>query len=95
MTPEALARLYPKGPPAPPGELAPGTPELFIDVGSPYAYLAAERFEAVVGVRPVLQPVLLGAIFKARGRSSWGARTRARRAWRRSKRGPQRRACHR
>jgi 2-hydroxychromene-2-carboxylate isomerase/quercetin dioxygenase-like cupin family protein len=77
MTPEVLARLYPQGPLAPPPELAPGTPELFIDVGSPYAYLAAERFEAVVGVRPVLQPVLLGAIFKARGRSSWG-RTDAR-----------------
>ena len=77
MTPELLARIYPHGPLAPPPELAPGTPELFIDVGSPYAYLAAERFEAVVGVRPVLQPVLLGAIFKARGRSSW-ARTDAR-----------------
>ena len=79
MTPEVLARLYPQGPLAPPPELAPDTPELFIDVGSPYAYLAAERFEAVVGVRPVLQPVLLGAIFKARGRSSWG-RTDARAA---------------
>ncbi len=77
MTPEVLARLYPRGPLVPPPELAPGTPELFIDVGSPYAYLAAERFETVVGVRPVLQPVLLGAIFKARGRSSW-ARTDAR-----------------
>lgn len=54
-----------------------GAPELFIDVGSPYAYLATERFEAVVGVRPVLQPVLLGAIFKAHGRGSWG-RTDAR-----------------
>jgi 2-hydroxychromene-2-carboxylate isomerase/quercetin dioxygenase-like cupin family protein len=77
MTPELLARLYPHGPLTPPPELAPGTPELFIDVGSPYAYLAAERFEAVVRVRPVLQPVLLGAIFKAHGRSSW-ARTDAR-----------------
>ncbi len=77
MTPEALARLYPHGPLVAPPELAPGTPELFIDVGSPYAYLAAERFEAVVGVRPVLQPVLLGAIFKARGLGSW-ARTDAR-----------------
>ena len=64
---------------APPPELAPGTPELFFDVGSPNAYLAVERFEAVVGVRPALQPVLLGAIFKARGRSSW-ARTEARAA---------------
>jgi 2-hydroxychromene-2-carboxylate isomerase len=46
--------------------------ELFYDVGSPYAYLAVERFEAVVGVRPVLSPVLLGGIFKATGRSTWG-----------------------
>jgi 2-hydroxychromene-2-carboxylate isomerase/quercetin dioxygenase-like cupin family protein len=77
MTPETLAGLYPHGPLVPPPELAPGTPELFIDVGSPYAYLAAERFEAVVGVRPALQPVLLGGIFKAHGRGSW-ARTDAR-----------------
>jgi 2-hydroxychromene-2-carboxylate isomerase/quercetin dioxygenase-like cupin family protein len=77
MTPETLAGLYPHGPLVAPPELAPGTPELFVDVGSPYAYLAAERFEAVVGVRPVLQPVLLGAIFKARGHGSW-ARTDAR-----------------
>jgi len=46
--------------------------ELFYDVGSPYAYLAVERFEAVVGVAPVLRPVLLGGIFKATGRSTWG-----------------------
>jgi 2-hydroxychromene-2-carboxylate isomerase len=46
--------------------------ELFFDVGSPYAYLAVERFEPVVGVRPVLRPVLLGGIFKATGRSTWG-----------------------
>jgi 2-hydroxychromene-2-carboxylate isomerase len=46
--------------------------ELFYDVGSPYAYLAVERFEAVVGVRPALRPVLLGGIFKATGRSTWG-----------------------
>jgi 2-hydroxychromene-2-carboxylate isomerase len=46
--------------------------ELFYDVGSPYAYLAVERFEAVVGVRPKLTPVLLGGIFKATGRSTWG-----------------------
>jgi 2-hydroxychromene-2-carboxylate isomerase/quercetin dioxygenase-like cupin family protein len=77
MTPELLERMYPDGPLVPPPELAPGTPELFFDVGSPYSWLAVERFEAVVGVRPVLQPVLLGAIFKERGRSSW-ARTDAR-----------------
>jgi 2-hydroxychromene-2-carboxylate isomerase/quercetin dioxygenase-like cupin family protein len=77
MTPETLAHMYPHGPLVAPPELAPGTPELFIDVGSPYAYLAAERFEAVVGVSPILQPVLLGAIFMARGHGSW-ARTDAR-----------------
>lgn len=77
MAPEQLARLYPRGPLAQPPELAPGTPELFVDVGSPYAWLATERFERVVGVGPVLQPVLLGAIFAATGRDSW-ARTDAR-----------------
>ena len=46
--------------------------ELFYDVGSPYAYLAVERFEAVVGVRPVLRPVLLGGILKSTRRSTWG-----------------------
>jgi 2-hydroxychromene-2-carboxylate isomerase len=46
--------------------------ELFYDVGSPYAYLAVERFESVVGEPPELRPVLLGGIFKATGRSTWG-----------------------
>jgi 2-hydroxychromene-2-carboxylate isomerase len=46
-------------------------PELFYDLGSPYAYLAVERAERVVGVAPVLRPVLLGAIFAARGHGSW------------------------
>jgi 2-hydroxychromene-2-carboxylate isomerase len=46
-----------------------GAPELFVDVGSPYAWLAIERFERVVGVRPALRPVLLGGIFAATGGS--------------------------
>jgi 2-hydroxychromene-2-carboxylate isomerase len=45
--------------------------ELFYDLGSPYAYLAVERAERVLGVEPVLRPVLLGAIFAARGHGSW------------------------
>ncbi|MEV4422847.1 DsbA family protein [Patulibacter sp. NPDC049589] len=50
--------------------------ELFFDVGSPYAWLAAERVESILG--PVTwRPVLLGGIFAAVGRSSW-ARTDAR-----------------
>jgi 2-hydroxychromene-2-carboxylate isomerase len=47
------------------------SPELFYDLGSPYAYLAVERVERVLGVAPVLRPVLLGAIFAARGHGSW------------------------
>ena len=42
------------------------------DLGSPYAYLATERVAAgILGVEPVLEPVLLGAIFGYRGRGSW------------------------
>jgi 2-hydroxychromene-2-carboxylate isomerase len=50
---------------------AAAAPELFYDLGSPYAYLAVERAERVLGVAPVLRPVLLGAIFAARGHGSW------------------------
>jgi 2-hydroxychromene-2-carboxylate isomerase len=49
----------------------PETPRFFVDVGSPYAWLAAERVEAVLPVAPVWEPVLLGAIFAARGWGSW------------------------
>jgi 2-hydroxychromene-2-carboxylate isomerase len=45
--------------------------ELFFDLGSPYAYLAVARAEQVLGKQPVLRPVLLGAIFQARGFGSW------------------------
>ena len=47
-------------------------PVFYYDLGSPYAYLAAERMNHVLPEVPVWQPVLLGAIFKATGRSSWG-----------------------
>ena len=46
-------------------------PVLYYDLGSPYAYLAVERAERVLGVAPRLQPVLLGGIFGYRGRGSW------------------------
>jgi 2-hydroxychromene-2-carboxylate isomerase len=52
-------------------------PVLFFDLGSPYAYLALERAESVLGRAPDLQPVLLGAIFAKRGFGSW-AQTSAR-----------------
>lgn len=46
-------------------------PRFFVDVGSPYAWLAAERVESVLGSDVAWEPVLLGAIFAARGFGSW------------------------
>jgi 2-hydroxychromene-2-carboxylate isomerase len=47
----------------------------YFDLGSPYAYLAAERIHAVftsAGAEPPeWQPVLLGGLFKRFGRDSW------------------------
>lgn len=45
--------------------------ELYFDLGSPYAHLAVARAERVLGRPPLLRPVLLGAIFQARGFGSW------------------------
>lgn len=47
------------------------TATLYYDLGSPYAYLAAARAEAVLGFAPRLQPILLGGIFRERGHGSW------------------------
>jgi 2-hydroxychromene-2-carboxylate isomerase len=41
------------------------------DLGSPYAYLAAERLETVIPGPVEWQPILLGGLFRATGRSSW------------------------
>ncbi len=41
------------------------------DVGSPYAWLAAERVADVLGAPPRWEPVLLGGIFRATGGGSW------------------------
>jgi 2-hydroxychromene-2-carboxylate isomerase len=46
-------------------------PQLYFDLGSPYAYLALERVEAVLGRPVALEPVLVGAIFGWRGSGSW------------------------
>jgi 2-hydroxychromene-2-carboxylate isomerase len=35
----------------------------YFDVGSPYAYLAAERLGSVLPEPPIWQPVLLGGLF--------------------------------
>jgi 2-hydroxychromene-2-carboxylate isomerase len=51
-------------------------PLFLYDLGSPYAYLAAERvnglFAEATGEAPEWQPILLGGLFKAYGRESWG-----------------------
>ncbi len=43
----------------------------YFDLGSPYAYLTAERIAEVLGESVVWQPLSLGALFKLVGRSSW------------------------
>lgn len=43
----------------------------YFDVGSPYAYLAAERIDRVLSEPVRWQPVLLGGLFRLTGRSSW------------------------
>ena len=51
-------------------------PVFYFDLGSPYAYFAAERiaslFEEAGAAQPEWQPILLGGLFKRFGRSSWG-----------------------
>jgi 2-hydroxychromene-2-carboxylate isomerase len=43
----------------------------FFDLGSPYAYLTAERLEDVLDEPVTWCPVALGGLFKMNGRSSW------------------------
>jgi len=43
----------------------------YFDLGSPFAYLAAERISEVLPEPVEWQPVSLGALFKLTGRSSW------------------------
>ncbi len=55
--------------------MSPAHPTFYFDLGSPYAYLAAERVNALftdaVGRPPEWEPVLLGGLFKRFGRDSW------------------------
>ena len=50
-------------------------PVFYYDLGSPYAYLAAERvnhlFADALGEPPEWRPILLGGLFKRFGRDSW------------------------
>jgi 2-hydroxychromene-2-carboxylate isomerase len=43
----------------------------YFDLGSPFAYLAAERLHATLPEPVAWQPISLGALFKLTGRSSW------------------------
>jgi 2-hydroxychromene-2-carboxylate isomerase len=43
----------------------------YFDLGSPFAYLTAERLHEILPEPVVWQPVSLGALFKLNGRSSW------------------------
>jgi 2-hydroxychromene-2-carboxylate isomerase len=51
-------------------------PIFFYDLGSPYAYLSAERISGLfteAGLeQPEWQPILLGGLFRHFGRDSWG-----------------------
>ncbi len=50
-------------------------PVFYYDLGSPYAYLAAERvnglFVEAIGLPPIWQPILLGGLYQRFGRDSW------------------------
>ena len=54
-------------------------PVFYFDLGSPYAYLAAERIHKVLPVVPVWQPILLGGIWQETGGQSWAGHRRTRR----------------
>jgi 2-hydroxychromene-2-carboxylate isomerase len=49
----------------------PDRPVFYYDLGSPYAYLAAERIHQVLPEVPVWQPILLGGIWQETGGASW------------------------
>ncbi len=46
-------------------------PVFYYDLGSPYAWLTAERIHAVMPEPPVWQPILLGGIWQHTGSGSW------------------------
>lgn len=52
----------------------------YFDLGSPYAYVAAERIHEVLAEPIRWQPVSLGGVFKLSGRSSWSLGDPERRA---------------
>jgi 2-hydroxychromene-2-carboxylate isomerase len=77
MPPYLSALVYAWMPESVNGEAASGAPRaiFYFDLGSPYAYLAAERvnglFAEAGAPAPEWQPILLGGLFKRFGRDSW------------------------
>jgi 2-hydroxychromene-2-carboxylate isomerase len=51
-------------------------PIFYFDLGSPYAWLAAERIHEVMPTPPVWQPILLGGIWQQTGGRSWATTDR-------------------
>ena len=51
--------------------VVPERPVFYYDLGSPYAWLAAERVNSLLPEPSVWRPILLGGLFKALGRCSW------------------------
>jgi 2-hydroxychromene-2-carboxylate isomerase len=49
----------------------PTRPVFYYDLGSPYAYLTAERINHTLAEIPVWQPILLGGIWQQTGGGSW------------------------
>ena len=48
-------------------------PTFYFDLGSPFAWLAAERIHHVLPVVAVWQPILLGGLWQRSGGESWAA----------------------
>lgn len=49
----------------------PNRATFYFDLGSPFAYLTAERLDEILPEPVTWQPLSLGALFKLNGRSSW------------------------
>src|SRR3712207_9454102 len=52
-------------------------PVFYYDLGSPYAWLAAERMVEVLGSVPEYRPILLGGIWQRSGGRSWATTERS------------------
>lgn len=73
--------VHPGGNGSPKPDPPPSGPTFYFDLGSPYAYLSAERISRLFSEaelpQPEWQPILLGGLFARFDRGSW-ARTEAR-----------------